>query len=341
MTIAILGAGAIGGSLAGYLIESKQDVILIDFWPENVETINSSGLHFTTPEKEFHIPAKAIHPGQMSSLKEDFDYAILAVKSYDTEWCTQLIKPYLKPNGFIMSAQNSINEETIANIVGWSKVIGCILLFGAEVYAPGKIRQTSAYNKMLLGEPSGLITNRLEKIKESLANSGEINTTTNLWGERWAKLATNSMSNSLAGITNLGSSEIRNNPKVRHIMINIASEVVNVAYNLGVNVEPIGHAPAKLFANAPKNKSAYKKVVEYMTAYTQIVGGGRPSLAQDLSKGRHIEVDYLNGYVVNKAIEAKVDVPVNTEIVELAHSIANGTPAGISNINNLLSMTNY
>jgi len=145
----------------------------------------------------------------------------------------------------------------------------------------------------------------------------------------------------LAGITNLGSSEIRNNPKVRHIMINIASEVVNVAYNLGVNVEPIGHAPAELFANAPTNKSAYKKVVEYMTAYTQIVGGGRPSLAQDLSKGRHIEVDYLNGYVVNKAIEAKVDVPVNTEIVELAHSIANGTPAGISNINNLLSMTNY
>ena len=78
-----------------------------------------------------------------------------------------------------------------------------------------------------------------------------------------------------------------------------------------------------------------------MTAYTQVVGGGRPSLAQDLSKGRHIEVDYLNGYVVNKAIEAKVDVPVNTAIVKLAHSIANGTPPGISNINDLLSMTNY
>ena len=36
MTIAIIGAGAIGGSLAGYLIQSKQDVTLIDFWPENV-----------------------------------------------------------------------------------------------------------------------------------------------------------------------------------------------------------------------------------------------------------------------------------------------------------------
>jgi len=341
MTIAIIGAGAIGGSLAGYLIQSKQDVILIDFWPENVEKINSSGLHFTTPEKEFYTPAKAIHPGQISSLKDNFDYAILAVKSYDTEWCTQLIKPYLKSNGFIMSAQNSINEEAIANIVGWSKVVGCILLFGAEMYAAGKIRQTSAYNKLLLGEPSGLITSRLEQIKNSLTNSGTVNITTNLWGERWAKLATNSMSNSLAGITNLGSSEIRNNPKVRHIMINIASEVVNVAYNLGVNVEPIGHAPSELFANAPKNKSAYKKIVRYMTEYSKVVGEGRPSLAQDLSKGRHIEVDYLNGYVVNKAIEANVDVPVNTAIVKLAHSIANGTPPGISNINELLSMTNY
>ena len=53
MTIAILGAGAIGGSLAGYLIESKQDVILIDFWPENVETINSSGFSATLGSKLF------------------------------------------------------------------------------------------------------------------------------------------------------------------------------------------------------------------------------------------------------------------------------------------------
>ena len=127
-----------------------------------------------------------------------------------------------------MSAQNSINEEAIANIVGWSKVVGCILLFGAEMYAAGKIRHTSAYNKLLLGEPSGLITSRLEQIKNSLTNSGTVNITTNLWGERWAKLATNSMSNSLAGITNLGSSEIRNNPKVRHIMINIALSLIHI-----------------------------------------------------------------------------------------------------------------
>ena len=42
--IAIIGAGAIGGSLAGYLIQSKQDVILIDFWPENVEKIKGNYL---------------------------------------------------------------------------------------------------------------------------------------------------------------------------------------------------------------------------------------------------------------------------------------------------------
>jgi 2-dehydropantoate 2-reductase len=37
-----------------------------------------------------------------------------------------MISQYLAPDGFVVSLQNSINEERIAEVVGWGKVIGCI-----------------------------------------------------------------------------------------------------------------------------------------------------------------------------------------------------------------------
>ena len=39
--------------------------------------------------------------------------------------------------------------------------------------------------------------------------------TTNLWGERWSKLAVNCMANPLAGLSGLGSAEVRTAPDAR------------------------------------------------------------------------------------------------------------------------------
>ena len=48
------------------------------------------------------------------------------MKSYDTAWATMLIRQYLAPDGYIVSLQNCMNEETIAGIVGWGKTLGCV-----------------------------------------------------------------------------------------------------------------------------------------------------------------------------------------------------------------------
>jgi 2-dehydropantoate 2-reductase len=58
--------------------------------------------------------------------KTPVDIAFICTKSYDTVWATQMISQYLAPDGFVVSLQNSINEERIAEVVGWGKVIGCI-----------------------------------------------------------------------------------------------------------------------------------------------------------------------------------------------------------------------
>src|SRR5246127_1312924 len=129
--IAVVGVGALGGYVGGNLAHAGEDVTLIDFWPENIETIRSRGLELdgVTPEEKFTVTkAKTMHVTEVQSLSKQkpIDIAFVSVKSYDTEWATMLIKPYLAPDGYVVSLQNCVNEEKIASIVGWGKTLGVV-----------------------------------------------------------------------------------------------------------------------------------------------------------------------------------------------------------------------
>src|SRR3954471_1262653 len=102
--IAVVGVGALGGYVGGNLAHAGEDVTLIDFWPENIETIRAKGLELdgVTPEEKFTVKnAKTMHPTEMEALsrQKPIDIAFVSMKSYDTEWATALIKQYLAPDG--------------------------------------------------------------------------------------------------------------------------------------------------------------------------------------------------------------------------------------------------
>ena len=128
--IAVVGAGALGGYVGGSLAHLGHDVTLIDAWPEHVETIRSRGLELdgVTPEEKFVVrKAKTLHLTEVQSLaRSPVDVAMISVKSYDTRWATALIAPYLSEQGFALSLQNCLNEETIAGVVGWGRTLGAV-----------------------------------------------------------------------------------------------------------------------------------------------------------------------------------------------------------------------
>ena len=140
------------------------------------------------------------------------------------------------------------------------------------MYEPGHAERTSADGSkaITLGEPNGLITPRLTELATILGNVGVTETTTNLWGHRWAKLAGNSMSNALAGCTGLTSSELRNDENGRAIGIRIAAELVAVAQALGVTVEPIGGIPASLFLEAISDSTVEKVHYGVVTVHPEV-----------------------------------------------------------------------
>src|SRR5580700_8509551 len=146
--IAFVGAGAVGGYTGAHMVQAGEDVTFIDPWPEHVEHMRKHGLRVThaMTEPEFTVPVRALHvtDAQQLAKEKPVDIAFVCMKSYDTAWAAVLIRQYLAPDGYVVSLQNCMNEETIAGVVGWGKPLGSIASsITVELHAPGQVRSAA------------------------------------------------------------------------------------------------------------------------------------------------------------------------------------------------------
>ena len=336
--IAIVGAGAVGSHVGGHLARTGHDVTLIDPWPEHVDYMKKTGIElFGTTEAERHtVPVRALHVTEAESLSREtpIDIAFVCMKSYDTAWATMLIQQYLAPDGFCVSLQNAINEETIAGIVGWGKTVGCIAsMIAVELYKPGHVRRNvplggDKHIVFRVGEPHGRITPRIVEIAEMLSAADSSKATDNLWGERWSKLVANSMRNGLYASTGHVGGDIDLNEAARRTTIKLAGEAVVVGRAHGYVLEEIYHVEPDLFYQAGKgDKGAFGKLEELLLQQARKsnrAGTHRPSMAQDIAKGRRTEIEYLNGFVCRKGAELGIPTPANAKLVEIVKQVERG-----------------
>ena len=335
--IAIVGAGALGGYAGGSLAHLGHDVTLIDAWPEHIETIRKRGLELDgmTPEERFTVKPKTLHLTEVQSLaKTPVDVAVVAVKSYDTAWATALIKPYLSPEGFVVSLQNCLNEETIAAVVGWGRVLGVVAsIISVDMYEAGKIRRTVAkggdrHTVFRVGEPHGRVTQRAQMIAEWLSGIDSAKVTTNLWGERWSKLVANGMGNGVTAATGLTSGDCLRNDTIRRFQIKLAGEAIRVGQALGFTLEKIRGIEPETFARASEgDKQALAQVEPALIPKEGANPRGsiqRPSMAQDILKGRRTEIDAMNGVIAQKGKEIGVPAPSHAKLTEIVTKVERG-----------------
>ena len=334
--IAYVGVGAVGGYVAGQLTRAGYDVTMIDPWPEHVEAMRTHGLQLSglTPAERHVVPVKAIHITDLQAqVKEKpFDIAFLSVKSYDTEWATLMIKPYLAPDGFVVSLQNCINEERIAQHVGWGRTVGCIAsLIAVELYEPGKIMRTvpmggDRHTVFRVGEPHGRVTRRAEEVAEMLRAVDSSKVTTNLWGERWSKLVINSMRNGLSAATGLFGNQRDTTEGPRWVSIRLGSEAVRVGQALGFQLERmLGMEPEVLGRAGEGHKDALAEIVHILEEGSKKrADDQRPSMAKDIAKGRRTETDFINGYVAQRGSEIGVPAPMHAKMNDAVRRVERG-----------------
>ncbi|MFN0091997.1 MAG: ketopantoate reductase family protein [Acidimicrobiales bacterium] len=337
--IAIVGVGALGGYVGGNLAQHGHDVTLIDFWPENIETIRRRGLRLDglSAEERFTVEGvNALHVSDVQSLARErpIDIALVAVKSYDTEWATMLIRPHLAPSGFVVSLQNCLNEERIAGIVGWGRTVGAIAsMISVDMAEPGYVMRTiprmgDRYTVFRVGEVHGRITRRVEELVELFGLVDSAKATTNLWGERWSKLVLNGMANGVSAATGLTVDGANRNDAVRRFSIKLGGEAVRIGQALGYELEKIGKYQPEQWALAAEGEPEAFELLDKGLVPTAKPNERdevrRPSMAQDVMKGRRTEIEYINGYIAEKGAEIGIDAPSHRKITELVKQVERG-----------------
>ncbi|HET6368072.1 MAG TPA: 2-dehydropantoate 2-reductase [Pseudomonadales bacterium] len=317
MRIGIIGAGAIGCVVGGLLARAGQDVTLVDQWPEHVETMRSRGLRLSGTCGDHLVPVRALHIHELQQVAEPFDTVFIAVKSYDTEWATALGVAYLKPDGVVVDFQNGINDHRVAAVAGRERTLGCVILISAGMYEPGHALRTDAGKSAFkIGEHDGKDSPRARRLAELLSAVAPAEVTTNLWGERWSKLALNCMVNPLAGLSGLGTAEVRLDPAMRRLAVFLGAEVITVGRAAGYEVEPIWGIATQRFVDAAAGRGL-AEVEQAVSADAASRKGGRPSMLQDVMRGRRTEVEHLNGYVAAEGARLGVPAPLNAAVVEV------------------------
>ena len=334
--IAMMGAGALGGYVGGYFAHHGQDVTLIDFWPEHLEAIRTQGLDLdgvTDPEKFVVKTAKTLHFSDLATLaaQPPFDIVFISVKSYDTERVTRAIAPYLAQDGYAVSLQNCWNEDTIASIVGRERTVGVIAsMISVELYAPGRIRRMAEkggdkHTVFRVGEIDGKLNERVTELAKLFALIDSTKATTNLQGERWTKLTQNGMSNGICAATGMTGHGCDNNDAIRRFAIQVAGEAIRVGRALGLKLEKMGSLMPDQLEKASAGDPLVLAEVEHnmknRKAANPRAAIQRPSMAQDMEKGRKTEIEFMNGFIVRKGKEVGVATPANERLVEAVLSV--------------------
>ncbi len=271
---------------------------------------------------------------QALSKQKPIDIAFVSVKSYDTEWATLLIKPYLAPDGYVVSLQNCVNEEKIAAIVGWGRTVGVIAsVISVDMHEAARIRRTAAkggaaHTVFRIGEVHGTVTRRVQELVKLFALIDSAKATANLWGERWSKLCQNGMRNGVSALTGLSSPQCDQNAAIRRYAIQLGGEGVRVGQALGYELVNLGKLePDALALAAAGDASALAQVEEIMTARGQgnpRADIQRPSMAQDIGKGRRTEIEFMNGCIVDKGRALGIPTPAHEKLVDLVRRLERG-----------------
>ncbi len=322
LNILTIGAGAIGTYIGGSLALFGHQVVFLEH-PKNVDQIRNHGLTIIIHDQTHHIPKAEIVSSLGYALKRGpFDFAIFALKSFDTDSFIETILPFCEELPPFLCFSNGVENETkLAEVLGWHRVI------------PGTV--TSAVSR----QQAGMITlERLRGIgiaaghplarritlsmKQAGLNARLLRNAANM---KWSKLLTNLISNASSAILNLPPQEIYSHTGLYWIEHLQLLETLTVMRAEGIKAINLPGTPVRLLAFTIRTLP--KKVSQLLLQRAVIGGRGKkmPSLYLDLHSYRgKSEVDYLNGAVVRAGQKTNIPTPVNQYLTQILKGLISG-----------------
>jgi len=322
LRIAVVGTGAVGGSVAADLVRAGLDATLIDQWPDHVTAMNAHGLTIHLPTETQVTPVRALHVCQVAEVREPFDIVLTAVKSYDTRWVAELMRPLLKPDSVFVGLQNGMTIDDCAEIVGPERTIGCVLGIAANMREPGVItRQVAPADTWFsVGTLDGQPTERLDQVAAVLAHAAVTEVTDDIRSAKWMKLIANIPEMLPSGLLGVPLLEAAHMPGIRPVMDAMSREAYALAIDLGITMLPsLGIAAEDVPDSDQYSLDLLDRVLSHFSKPDT-----RVAVLQDWEKGRRAELDAFSGYVVAASAARGERAPVNEAILRLAEQVEQG-----------------
>jgi 2-dehydropantoate 2-reductase len=293
MRFAILGSGAVGGYYGAKLAQAGHDVTFIARGA-HLQAIRERGLEIRSPALgDLTVRARAEEDtGKVGRV----DTVIVAIKAYDNATALPLVTPMLGPETSVLTLQNGVDSvDELAARVGEEAVIGGTTYIATALTAPGRIEQTGTHRRIVFGEvfgPLPRLSDRVRRIHDAFMGA-DIQSEAVADGRVpiWEKFIFLVPLAGFTGAARLPIGPLWADPMIRERFLDACREV-----------ERLARAEAVPVAG---------DVIERVSRYIEgIPGSMRSSLLIDLSQGRRIEVEALQGAVVRRAARACVAVPI-------------------------------
>ena len=318
--VLIWGGGAIGGTLAAYWARAGVPVLMTDIVADHVDTCRTRGLHISGPVEDF---TQVVPSSRIEDLAGQFDIIVLAVKAPATEAACRQLLPFLAPDGYVLSAQNGLNELAISSIVGPERTMGCFVNFGADWLGPGEILFGNR-GAVVVGEIDGTVRERTRRMHGLLqVFEPQSVLTDNIWGYLWGKLAYGAMLFATALTTDSMTANFED-PRRFVVFDRLAREVMATAAARGVT--PVGFNgfdPACFAPGAPEVGA--RASIAALAEFNRHTAKTHTGIYRDLAvRKRKTEIDPQIGVIGDLAKEAGIDTPAIRRLVDLIHDIEDG-----------------
>lgn len=311
--------------MAARLIRAGYPVQLVTSNPEITGVVKSQGLKVKTLHEEFVQPAEAHTSLDDLPEGERFDLSLLVMKANPVVEVARKTIAYLDPeNGYLVTCQNGIVEDAVAKAVGAGRVVSAIIGWGGTMHGPGSYEKTGP-GSIHIGELDGRLSDRVKLLGGVLKKVTPVVVSTNIRGALWSKLAINCIITTMGAVTGQNLGEMLVDRRIRQAFLIVYREVIDTAAALGIELERVAANPRLLYlpAGAGLLRRYFKDLL--LQIMGRRYGRLRSSMLQSLQRGRPSEIDYLNGYVVQKAGEAGLQVPFNAALVKMVKAIEAGT----------------
>jgi 2-dehydropantoate 2-reductase len=313
MKIAVIGAGAIGGLVAGYLKLKGNDVTLVGR-PDAVKAIKTDGLKVSGVRGEMDISLPVCE-----SLGEKVDLVILATKTQDLENALKANIEFIR-EAVVLTTQNGLQADSIvAGFIPKEKIISSIVMFGSTYLKPGEIVHN--FDKSwIIGKAFGRNDDSVVKVSHVLNTIFPTIVSEDIAGMKYLKVFVNS-NNCIPAILGVSMQEAFSDTDICAISVAIWKEGLTVVEKAGVNLSSLPDFPlervTKLAALSLPEAAKIFSGIMISLSREPMYG----SILQSIKRGKISEIDYINGEFVALAKKNKIDAPLNEKLVIMVHQV--------------------